>query len=327
MEATKKFRDIFAYGFLVVAALYLISGLSLLSKSGEGIGPDFSTRAALFGHLFAHPVLVFSLVAAVTLAVGFGEASRSARTVVLVALGIAGVSFLLAVVCWLSSLGAYGDFGIGPAFGGVAGAGNVVGTVLSLAQLLLLGLATGFAYTSLQSLPKAGRSASWGQPQNYGGQQGYGQPSWGQPGADYPGQSGWGQPQLGWGAGPPGGAPGSTGATAVGGWGDQFQAQAERQGQPASAWTAAEQGYPQQGDQPQPAWGQPGSADHGSQPAQTGPQQWEQPVQPQPWNAPATPDASQWAPPPTPPAPGSAATQEPDAERPVDPDRDDPGRG
>ena len=158
MEATKKFRDIFAYGFLLVAALYLISGLALLSKSGEGIGPDFSTRAALFGHLFAHPVLVFSLVAAVTLAGGFGEPSRSARTVVLVALGIAGVAFLLAVVCWLSSLGAYGDFGIGPAFGGVVGAGNVVGTVLSLAQLLLLGLATGFAYTSLQSLPKAARS-------------------------------------------------------------------------------------------------------------------------------------------------------------------------
>jgi hypothetical protein len=327
MEATKKFRDIFAYGFLVVAGLYLISGVSLLSKSGDGIGPEFSTRAALFGHLFAHPVLVFSLVAAVTLAVGFGEASRSARTVVLVALGMAGVSLLLAVVCWLGSLGAYGDLGMGPGFGGVVGAGNVVGTVLSFAQLLLLGLATGFAYTSLQSLPKAARSPSWGQPQNYGGQQGYGQPSWGQPGADYPGQSQWGQSQPGWGAGPPGGAPAPTGATAVGGWGDQFQAQAERQGQPASAWTAAEQGYPQQGEQPQPAWGQPGHADHGSQPAQTGPQQWQQPVQPQPWNAPATPDASQWGPPPTPAAPGSAATQQPDPGRPDDPEQDDPGRG
>ncbi|MBA2717536.1 MAG: hypothetical protein H0U51_10875, partial [Propionibacteriales bacterium] len=262
-EAIKKFRDIFAYGLLAVAALYLISALSLLFKSKDDVGLDFSGKAAVFGYLFAHPLLVLSLIAAVALAVGFGEASKNARIVTLVALGIAAVALLLGLICWFSGFGADdGDLNSVGLFGGVFGAGKVVGIFLGLAQLLLLGLAAWFAYTALQSLPKTSSSAtSWGQPQGYGGQQAYGQPSWGQQGSGYPSQPGWGQQgqpgqqgqqgQQGWGAGTAGAATVS-GATAAGSWGDQSQAQADQQGQPASSWTAPEQ------QQPVAGWGQPG---------------------------------------------------------------------
>lgn len=301
-EAIKKFRDIFAYGLLAVAALYLISALSLLFKSEDDVGLGFSGKAAVFGYLFAHPLLVFSLIAAVALAVGFGEASKNARIVILVALGIAAVSLLLGLICWFSSFGADdGDLNSVGLFGGVFGAGKIVGIFLGLAQLLLLGLAAWFAYTALQSLPKTAGSttSAWGQSQGYADQQGYGgQQAWGQQGSGYSGQAGWGQQNQGWGAGAT-----AAGATAAG-WGDQSQAQAEQQGQPASAWTGSDQSYsgPEHGaysppvdpQQAQSSWGQPGQP---GQPAQGWGQpetRQQQPQHQQSWGTPAQPTASGW---------------------------------
>lgn len=302
-EAIKKVRDIFAYGLLAVAALYLISALSLLFKSEDDVGLDFSGKAAVFGHMFAHPILVFSLLAAVALAIGFGGESKNARTVVLVALGIAGVALLLRLICWFSGFGADDGSGL-EAFGGVLGAGKIVGILLGLADLLLLGLAAWFAFTALQSLPKTSQSTatSWGQ-QGYAGQQGYGQQSWGQQGSGYSGQAGWGQQGQGWGTGAAGGAT-AAGATAAGagGWGDQSQIQAEQQGQPASAWTGSDQGYsgPEQGGYSPPAdpqhaqssWGQPGQPGQSAQ-GWGQPESGQQPPQ-QSWGAPAHPTSSQW---------------------------------
>lgn len=286
--ATKKYRDIFAYGLLAVAALYLISGLSLLFKSKEDIGLGFTGKAAVFGYLFAHPVLVFSLIAAVSLSVGFGEASKNARTVVLIAMGVAGLSLLLGLICWFSGFAADGaDVGRGGLFGGVFGAGKIVGIFLGLAQLLLLGLAAWFAYTVLQALPKAVRpTAAWGQQQAYGAQQGYPQPTWGQPGPGYSPQPGWGQPGAGWGTGDPAG----------GAWADQSQAQAGQQGQPASAWPGSEPGYaPPAEQQPQSSRGQPGQAGEPDQSAQWGPPE-PTPQPQQSSESAAQPPAAAWVP-------------------------------
>lgn len=261
-DALKKFREIFAYVLLVVAALYVISGLSLLLKSKDDIGGlGFSGKAATFGYLFTHPVVIFCLIAAVALVVGFGAVTKHARIVVLVALAIAGIALLLALVSWFSSFGADDNFGSGP-FGGVLGAGKIVGILLGLAHLLLLGLTAWFAFTVFKALPKSApqSATSWGQPQGYGAAPGYGQPTWGQQDTGYRQQQGWGQPQQGW----PGGQ--TAGATAVGataaGWGDSSQGQPDHQGQPASAWGAASAPQPSPGEG-QPGWGSPGQ-----------PQQW-----------------------------------------------------
>jgi hypothetical protein len=289
-DALKKSRDVFAYALLAVAALYVISGLSLLLKSPNEIGLDFSGKAAAFGYLFAHPALIFSLVAAVALVVGFGEASKSARVVVLIALAIAGVALLLALISWLASFG--GNDNGQPFGGGVFGAGQIVGVLLGLAHLLLLGLAVWFAVIALKALPRtAPRSAStWGQPAGYGGSPGYGQPMWGQQQAgsgQHP--QAWGQPSSsqGWPPGQPGGAS-ATGANAPG-WGDPYQAMPDYQGQPASAWGGAAPSS-QPPTEAQPGWGAPGQ-----------PQQWGQ----------AAPAAGQWH--------GAEGVQQPPATQPWGP--------
>lgn len=325
-EAIKKFRDIFAYGLLAVAALYLISALSLLFKSEDDVGLGFSGKAAVFGYLFAHPLLVFSLIAAVALAVGFGEASKNARIVTLVALGIAAFSLLLGLICWFSSFGADdADLNSVGLFGGVFGAGKIVGIFLGLAQLLLMGLAAWFAYTALQSLPKtAGSTTAWGQSQGYAGQQG--QQAWGQQGSGYSGQAGWGQQAQGWGTGAT-----AAGATAAGGWGDQSQAQAEQQGQPASAWTGSDQSYsgPEHGaysppvdpQQAQSSWGQPGQAGQPDQGWGQPETRQQQPQHQQSWGTPAQPTAAGWRQP-----EGASAVDSAEgsaAERPAQPEQRD----
>src|SRR5207342_2281443 len=84
-DATKKYREIFAYGLLGIAALYFISGLSLLFKSGDDLGgATFSDKAALFGYLFSSPLLVLSLFGAVLLVTAWGENSKNAKAVVTV---------------------------------------------------------------------------------------------------------------------------------------------------------------------------------------------------------------------------------------------------
>jgi hypothetical protein len=287
-DALKRFREVFACVLLGVAALYLIGGLSLLAKD---TGLNFSGKAAAFGDLFGHPFVILSLVAAVALVVGFGEASRHARVVVLIALAIAGIALLLALVTWLASFGSYE---VGSPIGvSVSGPGKVVGGLLGLARLLLLGLTAWFAFSALKALPKAAPQASaWGQP-GYG-PAGYAQPAWGSP------DSGYGQQPQGWAPSPsaqgwPGGQAGAApAAEATGaGWGDPAAGFPDYQGQPASAWGAAGPGSPVP---PAPeGWTAPGAA---QQWAPAGAGQWHRPAeapQPpdggQPWRAPEPPAA------------------------------------
>ena len=253
-DAVKKYREILAYGLLGVAALYLISGLSLLFKSEEDTGGlGFADRAGLFGYLFAHPLLIASLAAAVALATGLGGASRHARSIVMVALVLGGLAALLALVSWLSSLGSDSGF---ETFGGVSGAGKVVGILLGLAHVLTLCLALLFAYSAFAGLPRAARATPGGWGSQPGGS------GWGSPGQHAAGPHGPGQ----WGQ--PGGTPS---------WGGQDAGYGQPSSYPASGWggqsQAAHGGYgpstwgPQQyagggasaaagSDSPSPGWEQ-----------------------------------------------------------------------
>ncbi|MBA2574811.1 MAG: hypothetical protein M3423_10655 [Actinomycetota bacterium] len=300
-EATKKFRDVFAYGLLGVAALYLLSGLSLLFKSEDEVGP-FSQRAALFGHVFTHPLLVLSLLGAVLLAVGFGAASKNAKLIVTAALAIAAAALLFALISWFSGFGADSGSPFFDTFGGVPGAGKIVSILLGLAQLLMLGLTAFFAYTAFQSLPKSAKTidTGWSQGggqsgQGYSPNQGYG------PGPGYPqgaaqgGQGQWQSPQA-YGDRPPGygyqpqvqptweQAPGQPSYPPAvqqhGGWEapqetqTQPSAYAQNWGQPPEAEAAPEQrpgdatqasvAYPVEG----PQWGAPPSGAHEATPAE-----------------------------------------------------------
>ncbi len=248
-EATKKFREIFAYALLAVAALYVVAGLSLLFKSEEDFGAGFPERAAIVGYVFSHPILVLSLAAAVALVVGWGQASKNAKVVVLAALAIGAVALLFAIISWFSAFGA--DSGLGSeVFGGVFGAGKIVGIFLGLAQLIFLALTVFFAFTALQSLPKAAGANQWNQ-QGYGQQQ-----TWGQPDQGYGQQQAWGQPQQqqGWGSH-------AVGGSTAAGWSDQPQVP-EQQGQPASSWDQSSTGQQSWSQQEQPGWSQ-----HPDQPA------------------------------------------------------------
>lgn len=253
-EATKKFRDVFAYGLLAVAALYLLSGLSLLFKSAEDSGP-FSERAALFGHVFTHPLLVLSVLGAVLLAGGFGSASRNAKTIVTAALAIAGAALLLALMCWFSGFGVDSDGGL-ESFGGVLGAGKIVSILLGLAQLLLLALTTFFAFTGFRSLsqsaPQAGpTSPGWGQDTGrqgtgprYGQSPGYVQGATEAGAGQWPSQSAYGDSQAGHGYPPPPNTPST--------WTHNPQQQQQQQSFPSGVqqqggWDAQPQAYPQPG--------------------------------------------------------------------------------
>ena len=307
-DATKKFREIFAYALLGVAALYFISGLSLLFKSADDFGgAGFADRAATVGYLFTHPILVVSLAAAVALVTGFSEASKNAKVVVMAALGLGALSLLLALISWFSAFGADSQGGL-EAFNGVFGAGKLVGILLGLAQLLFLGLVVFFAFNVFRAFPKTAPSGQW-QQSGYGQQGGQ---TWGQQDQGYAAQGGqgWGQQDQGYSQ--PGGQPqsygqeySSGGATAAG-WGDQSQPEQQQpppQGQPASSWEQpSSQGWSQ--DQAQPAWGE--------QPAEASPQQW---GAPQPGSdEPAVPPAS---------ADQQAPTTDPATDPNADPDQRD----
>ena len=293
-DATKKFREIFAYALLGVAALYFISGLSLLFKSEEDFGgAAFADRAATVGYLFTHPILVVSLAVAVALVAGFSEASKNAKVVVMAALGIGGLSLLFALISWFSAFGADSEGGL-EVFNGVFGAGKLVGILLGLAQLLFLGLVVFFAFSLLRAFPKTAPSSQWGQP-GYGQQGGQ---TWGQQDQGY--QQPGGQPQSY-------GTEYSTGGATAAGWGDQSQAEQQQQtpppqGQSASSWEQSSQGWSQ--DQAQPAWGE--------QPADATQQQW----------GATSPSAGEPAVPPAS-ADQPAPTAEPGADPNADPERRD----
>jgi hypothetical protein len=315
-DATKKHREIFAYGLLGVAALYFISGLSLLFKSGDDLGgAGFTDKAALFGYLFTHPMLVIALFGAVALVTGWGENSKNAKTVVMVALGIAGVSLLFGVICWLSAFGAdTGNFGVALAFNGVLGAGKVVGIFLGLAQLGFLGLVAFYSFTVFQTFPKPQRAtqqqqqqgwgqqpqAGWGQQQGY--DQGASQQGWGQQGYDQAA----GQQQQGW------GQQGYDQGASQQGWGQQ-QGYDQAAGQQQQGW-GQQQGYDQGYEQGGSQWGaastgaNPGWGDQGAAPAEQQGQpasSWGQPEQsPSGWgSSPSTPSSE-------PPASATPASEE-----------------
>ena len=239
-DATKKYRDAFAFGLIGVATLILLSGLSLLFKSGDDLGgAGFSERSMLFGPLFTSLTIIVPLVLAVVI-VTAGEVGKNAKSVVLAALGVGAVAGLFALITWFASYGVEGE-GFGVGFGGVLGAGKVVGTLLNLAAIGLIGLALLFMFSVFQGFPKPAPAQQWGQHsqqgwgRQQGGAQGWGQQGgaqgWGQQG----GQQGWGQQGWGQQGGQQGGQQWGQGY-AAGGWGDQTQAQAQQQGQPASAW-------------------------------------------------------------------------------------------
>ena len=309
VDAVKKLRDVLAFALLAVAALYFIGGLSLLFKSERdfgGAGLPFSTRAGAFGYLFSHPILVLSLVAAVVLAAGFGEASRHAKIVVLAALGIGSLSLLFAVICWLTAFGA--NIGlVSPLFAGVVGAGKVVGSILGIAQLGVLALAMLFIFAVFQRLPKTSRRSRqqpWGAQQGYGGQQqGYGQgypPPPGYAPQGYDRQQGYGQP----GYGPSYGQPGYAQQQGYGpGYGEPGY------GQPAYGPAGyGQQGWDEQG-QPYPAQdpsaagaggyaGPHGATAAGAPPWPGGPggqPPWQQaPGEPQGWEQPPAGQQPEW---------------------------------
>jgi hypothetical protein len=296
-DAVKKYRDMFSFGLLAVAILYLISGVSLLAKSEQDSLLDFPGRAAMNGYLFTHPLLVISLAVAVALAAGLGEASANARGIVITALAIGGISLLLGLVSWLAAFGYEGN-----GFGGVLTAGKVVSILLGLAQLIALGLTVFFAVVAFQTLPKkAPQAQHWGAP-------GYGQQQWGQPDASQWGQHAagsqqWGPPaQQQWGQQPP---PQQQ-------WGQQPAPQQwGQQPAPQQQWGQHAQQPAQQWEQPNPVqpeqqygaqqWGQPSAqADQQAhqwrqQPEQTGwgQQEQEHPQEPpaaQQWGSTETPD-------------------------------------
>jgi len=273
-EATKKFREIFAYALLGVAALYFISGLSLLFKSEEDFGgAGFSERAAIVGYLFTHPLVVISLALAVAMVAGFGEASKNAKVVVIAALGLGGVSLLLGLIAWFSGFGADSELGGFGLFGGVFGAGKVVNIFLGLAQLASLGLVLFFAYTVFSAFPKAAPQQQWGQQGQQGQHGQYGQPDqqgqYGQP--DQQGRYGqqgqhgeYGQQgqqgQQGYGAGAAGAAGAYGAQQAASGWGQDQSGYGQ---QPAQGWGQDQSGYgsqaPQGWSQDQASYGPPGS--------------------------------------------------------------------
>jgi hypothetical protein len=168
-QVAKQYREQMAVALLVIALVYLGSGLGLLFKSYDNTSIGFSDKSALDGYVFTHPVLVASLVIAVLLVAVWGEPSRHARTIALAAVGIGAVALVFAVITWIAAFSA--DENRALSFTGILGAGKVVGAFIGAAQIGLLVLALFFAGMALQALPVPVRSTSqWGQ---------YNQPGWG----------------------------------------------------------------------------------------------------------------------------------------------------
>jgi hypothetical protein len=315
-EALKKNREILAFGLLAVPALIFIVGLSLLFKDSAGFSsgaPGFATKAALFGDVFLNPVVAISVAVAAAL-VTWGDRTRNARTVVLVALGLGGACLLLGLVCMLAALGSDNGLGIGT----VVGTGKVTGLLYSLALLIFVGIALLYVALAFRGLPAAHPAQpAWGQPPAWGQQPG--QPAWGQ----QPDQQ-WTSDQQAWGAPAPGGWDQHAGQQPVSTWGPQpgqppAPGWAPHPGQPAGpGWgppgPPAPPGAGQPGQswgQPGPGWGQPGP---GPGPAGPGPGRPAAPSYP---DEPVDPD-DQAAPPdpaspaePAPPAQPAAPESEP----------------
>jgi hypothetical protein len=261
-EATKKIREILAFGLLGVVAVLVVNYFALLFKTEQGpFGKGkFSTMSALELGRFVSPVLVGLVVLAVVLVTHLGGVTKAARNITIAALVLLGVMILLGVVTWIAALTAKNlDFFMGDALG----QGKVTGSIVQLAYLALAGLAGFFTFTVLSALPapvktSAAQPAGWTgyDPSQFGqGQPGQppawapptDQPQWGQPAA----QPQWGQPgeQPQWGQPP---------------------AQPQY-GQPG------EQAQWGQAPAPPPQWGPPGEHQQAAPPAEQ--QQWSAPAE------------------------------------------------
>jgi hypothetical protein len=287
-EATKKIREIVAFGLLGVVAVLVVNYFALLFKSETGpLGKEtFSTMSALEQGSFVNPVLVGLVVLAVVLVTHLGDVTKAARNITIAALALLGVMVLLGVITWIAALTAKNiDFFVG----GALGQGKVTGSIVQLAYLTLAGLAGFFTFTVLSALPApvrtgAAQPAGWSgyDPNQYAPGQAPGAvpPTWAGQQPPGPGQS-WAPPaeQQQW-AQP----------TAQPQWGQPGE-------QPQWAQPAAQPQWGQPGEQPQ--WGQHAEPQQWAQPAEqqqaapAAPQQWDQPAEQQP-AAPAEP-GQEWS--------------------------------
>jgi hypothetical protein len=305
-ESAKKLRDPLALGLLGVTALYLIASMSVLFNGDLG---DFSQRAAGTQHLFVSPVWVIVTVAAALLVAAVAEPTPMARIVVPAALGVQGVMLLLGLITWFAGYGLDTGGGGGGnlpegievpqvaaielAFGGVQGAGKIVGTFLMLAYIGLLAIGAYLTFTLFQGLPAPVRQhqqQQWGQQQWGGQQQWAGQPQQQQWGGQ-PQQQWGGQPQhqqQQWGAAAGGAAAGGAAATQA--WGQPTSGESSTgyaaggdTGQPVAGSGESSTGYAAGGDAGQqaqpPQWGQQPPADPAQQQQQWGQPQPEAPQQ------------------------------------------------
>ncbi len=258
-EATKKIREIVAFGLLGVVAVLVVNYFALLFKSEPGpLGKEtFSTMSALEQGRFVSPVLVGLVVLAVVLVTHLGDVTKAARNITIAALALLGVMVLLGVVTWIAALTAKNiDFFVG----GALGQGKVTGSIVQLAYLTLAGLAGFFTFTVLSALPAAVRTDA-AQPAGWSGYD---------PSQYAPGQA-------------PGAVPPTWAAQQPPGPGQSWASPAEQQ---QWAQPAAQPQWGQPGEQPQwaqpaaqPQWGQPGEQPQWGQHAEQ--QQWAQPAEQQ----------------------------------------------
>jgi hypothetical protein len=274
-EATKKIREILAFGLLGVAAVLVVNSFALLFKTEQGpFGKgSFSTMSALEMSRFVSPVLVGMVVLAVIVVTHLGGVTDNARNITISALVLLGVMMLLGLITWIAALTAENlDYFIGDGLG----QGKVTGSIAQLAYLALAGLAGLFTFTVLSALPVPERTGA-AQP---GGWSGYDPSQFGQA---QPGQPA-GAPQW------PGQQPGDPSQP----WPPQAEQQQWAQppqqqwGQPAQPGQWGQQAAA-------PEWGQPSGEDQWGQPAEQA--QWGQPQWPSEQQQPAPSEQPQ-APPP-----------------------------
>ena len=259
-EATKKIREIVAFGLLGVVAVLVVNYFALLFKSEPGpLGKaTFSTMSALEQSRFVNPVLVGLVVLAVVLVTHLGDLTKAARNITIAALALLGVMVLLGVITWIAALTAKNiDFFVG----GALGQGKVTGSIVQLAYLTLAGLAGFFTFTVLAALPAPVRTSA-AQPAGWSGYD---------PNQYAPGQAPGAVPPTWAGQQPPG--PGQSWAP---------PAEQQQWAQPAAQPQWGQPGEQPQWAQPaaQPPWGQPGEQPQWGQHAEQ--QQWAQPAEQQP---------------------------------------------
>ena len=247
-EALQKLREPAAFALLGAAGLQLLAGLINLFSSG-GFTLNAFGESAGYG-LFANLTLAL-IVAGSVILVTVGQATPQARNVVTAALAVAGVALLFGLLSLLAGLVA--DIG--------DGAGKAAMFFWGVSKLVVVGAAGYFAFLNFQSMKPARPAAMPGAGgqvygQQYGAQDPYGQPQYGQ---QYPQDGGYQQY---------GQQPGQQGQPQYGAqdpYGQQPQYGQPQQGQPQPDYGQPQQGQPQPPQQGQPDYGQPQYGQPGQQ--------------------------------------------------------------